>query len=215
MLEIKKFTFNPFEENTYLVYDTNTLEAWIIDPGCYTTEEQRYFINSIEKLNLTVSAIINTHCHVDHVLGNYALTQHFKVPLMIGEFELETLKSVKVYAPIYGFAAYHEKLPEQFMKHGQGINLGSYTFEIRHVPGHSAGHIALIQHQMKWCISGDVLFEQSIGRTDLPGGDYQTLISSINAQLLSLQDDYIVYCGHGNNTTIGKERKFNPFLQNV
>jgi glyoxylase-like metal-dependent hydrolase (beta-lactamase superfamily II) len=212
MLEIQKFTFNPFEENTYVVSESDSQNCWVIDPGCAELYEENALFSYIETKGLKPIAVINTHCHIDHVLGNFSVCKKYNIPLWIGEFELPVLKSVAMYAPNYGFAYYQERLPNKLLKAGENIKIGNFDFEIRFVPGHSAGHIALIEQKNKVCIVGDVLFQRSIGRTDLPGGDYKTLINSIKTQLLSLSDDFKVYSGHGTETSIGAERKFNPFL---
>ncbi|MFN3841219.1 MAG: MBL fold metallo-hydrolase [Cyclobacteriaceae bacterium] len=210
MLHIKSFTFNPFAENTFVVYD-ETNAAIIIDPGCCNRSEEELLANYIKENALTVTKLISTHCHIDHVLGNAFVKSAYNVPYLIHSYEEPVLKAVKAYAPNYGFPQYHEILPDGFLADGDFITAGSNQFQIRFVPGHSPGHIALYNPDYKALIGGDVLFQNSIGRTDLPGGDYDTLIESIHTKLFTLPDEVTVYCGHGPATTIGYEKRNNPF----
>lgn len=210
MLNIKTFTFNPFYENTFVVYDESK-KAAIIDPGCYEKYEQDELVDFINSEGLTVDKLINTHAHIDHVLGNAFVKQKFGVGLYLHPKDEVTLRSVAAYAPNYGFAAYQPADVDHWIDENQSLQIGNTNFEVRFVPGHAPGHIALINQEAKVCISGDVLFQQSIGRTDLPGGDYDTLIKSIHQHLFNLADDTVVYCGHGPNTTIGQEKRTNPF----
>lgn len=214
MLHIKSFEFNPFQENTYIVYD-ETRECAIIDPGCYNTSEKDTLISFIESEQLNVKYLINTHCHIDHVLGNAFVRNNFKVKLLIHKLEEPVLRAVKTYAPNYGFPGYEESSADQFIEEGELITMGNQTFEIALVPGHSPGHIALYHRESKSLLGGDVLFYNSIGRTDLPGGDFETLINSIHQKFFTLPDDVTVYCGHGPATTIGFEKRTNPFCSVV
>ncbi len=209
-MRIESFTFNAFEENTYLLIDQGK-EAAIIDPGCYEREEQLNLREFVEKEGLSVKYIINTHCHIDHVLGNQYAQNTFQAKLMIPANEIHTLHAVKVYAPNYGFVHYQEAQPDGFLQEGQTIHFGSTTLEVLYVPGHSAGHIGLFNRRDKQLIIGDVLFFHSIGRTDLPGGNHELLIRNIHEKLFSLGDDVIVYPGHGPTTTIGEEKANNPY----
>lgn len=210
MLHIHSFTFNPLQENTYVVYD-ETGECIIVDPGCYEKIEEDELINFIKNKSLKVVSIINTHCHVDHVLGNYKMKETFKTKLIIHRIEEPFLRAVKSYAPNYGFNKYQEATPDEFIDEKDEMKVGNHTLEVLFVPGHSAGHIALYNEAEKIVLAGDVLFRNSIGRTDLPGGNHQTLIRSIQGVLFQLPDDVTVYCGHGPETTIGYEKKTNPY----
>lgn len=210
MVEIKSFTFNPFMENTYVLYD-ETKEAVIIDPGCYEPEEQEMLLKFIEENDLKIKSVLNTHCHIDHVLGNAFTKSTFGVDLIIGENELETLKAVEVYAPNYGFTAYEAAQPDQLIRTGDNIEFGNTILMHLFVPGHAPGHIAFYDESESFIIGGDVLFQGSIGRTDLPGGDLNTLVDSIKTEFYKFPDDTIVYSGHGMPTTIGQEKKTNPF----
>lgn len=210
MLSVKRFEFNPFEENTYLVYD-DARQCIVIDPGCSDQEEESVMMRFISSNELKIVMLINTHCHIDHVLGNAFIKNQYHVKLWIHEKEEPLLKSVKAYAPNYGFYRYSEAIADEYLKEGDFVELGSERLEILFVPGHSPGHIALYHKESKVVLGGDVLFRNSIGRTDLPGGDYNTLIRSIHTKLFTLPDDVTVYCGHGPETTIGYEKRTNPF----
>ena len=211
-MKIKTFTFNPFMENTYVVYD-DTTEAIIIDPGCYDPREQQELVSFIEKSGLKVQLVLNTHSHIDHVLGNHFVKNYFKVPLWIGAKDLDTLRAVETYAPNYGFQKYTATVPDKLIDESEVISFGNATLNILFVPGHAPGHLAFFNEVENFIIGGDVLFDGSIGRTDLPGGDHDTLIDSIKNQFFKFSDRTVVYPGHGGTTTIGKEKAVNPFLQ--
>lgn len=212
MIKIKSFTFNPFMENSYVLYD-ETKECIIIDPGCYEAHEQQELKSFIEEQELKVVKLVNTHCHIDHVLGNAFVKDTYQVPLILHRIEEEVLRAVKVYAPQYGFAQYQETQADEFLEEGDTLSFGQSELEVLFVPGHAPGHIALVNKAQKICLSGDVLFQGSIGRTDLPGGDMDTLLQSIREKLFVLDEETTVYSGHGPTTTIGFEKKHNPFLQ--
>lgn len=210
MVAVKSFTFNPFSENTFVVYD-ETKEAIIIDPGCCDKNERNQMDEFIRSKHLNVSLLINTHCHIDHVLGNNFVKVKYNVPFLTHKKEESLLRAVKAYAPNYGFVDYQEALPDKFIDENDEVTWGNSSLDVLFLPGHSPGHIGLYHAEQKILISGDVLFEGSIGRTDLPGGDMDTLIDSIQQKLFILPDDVTVYCGHGPTTTIGVEKVSNPF----
>jgi hydroxyacylglutathione hydrolase len=210
MLSIQSFVFNPFSENTYIVFD-ETKEAVIIDPGCYEPEEKTELDQFISQQGLKIKYLLNTHCHIDHVLGNDHVKEKYKVPFLIHRTEEVVLRAVKSYSPNYGFAAYRETLPDQFLAEGDTVTFGNTQWKVLFVPGHSPGHIAFYDEKEKKVFSGDVLFERSIGRTDLPGGNFETLIQSIHQKLFTLPDEVVVYAGHGATTTIDEEKISNPF----
>jgi glyoxylase-like metal-dependent hydrolase (beta-lactamase superfamily II) len=210
MLQLQSFVFNPLQENTYVLFD-ETKECVIIDPGCYEREEQYDLADFIETNQLKVVKLLNTHGHVDHVLGNAFVKETYKTKLYIHEQDAATLKAVKVYAPHYGFFQYQEAEPDIYLKEGEPVAFGNQSLEVLFVPGHAPGHIAFYHAASKTLIGGDVLFYNSIGRTDLPGGNYDTLINSIQQKFFTLPDDVTVYPGHGPETTIGYEKKTNPF----
>lgn len=210
MITVKSFVFNPFSENTYVVYD-DTKEALIIDPGCYEKHEQEELEGFVNSNQLNVSLLLNTHCHIDHVLGNDFVKRKYNVPFLIHKAEESLLRAVKSYASNYGFTHYKEALPDKFISEKDEVTWGKSQFDVFFLPGHSPGHLGFYNPEQKLLISGDVLFDGSIGRTDLPGGDTDTLIENIQQKLFILPDEVVVYSGHGNTTTIGVEKKTNPF----
>lgn len=210
-MEVISFTFNPFMENTYVLHDGG--KGVIIDPGCYDPAEEIELIEAIESKGIIIEKILNTHGHIDHVLGNSFAKAKFNVPLWVGEHDAATLKSVEAYAPSYGFQKYNPAEPEHLMKEGDEIEVGGGKLKVLFVPGHAPGHIAFYNAADGFVIGGDVLFQESIGRTDLPGGDFDTLMNSIREKFYTLPDETIVYPGHGGETTIGHEKKFNPFIR--
>ena len=212
MIHIKTFTFNPFQENTYLLYD-DTKEAVLIDPGCYEKYEREELSSFVAKEGLKLKFLLNTHCHIDHVLGNQWAKNTFQIPLIMHEADLPVLASIPSYASNYGFQQYEASQPDRFVDEGDAISFGESRLSIRFVPGHAPGHIVFISEADGFCIAGDTLFSGSIGRTDLPGGDHETLLSAIQEKLYTLADDMVVYPGHGPSTTIGKEKSTNPFVR--
>jgi glyoxylase-like metal-dependent hydrolase (beta-lactamase superfamily II) len=211
MLKIKSFTFNPFQENTYLIYD-EAKEAALIDPGCLDTLEQLELLDFISKENLKVTQLLNTHCHIDHVLGNAWAKNTFRLKLGIHRNEVPVLKSVEVYAPNYGFQGYESTEADYFLEEGESIQVGNEKLTILFVPGHSPGHVVFYHEDSHQVIGGDTLFRGSIGRTDLPGGNHDLLLQKIKSELFTLPEETIVYPGHGPETTIGFEKKNNPFV---
>lgn len=211
MIQIHNFVFSPFLENTYVVYD-ETKEALIIDPGCYEPEEKKELADFISENELKVVGLINTHCHIDHVFGNNFIKKKYLVDLRIHPEDEATLRSVEVYAPAYGFTQYEKSEADSFFNEGDKITFGNSSFDILFTPGHAPGHVVFVNHDQKICIGGDVLFDGSIGRTDLPGGEYDVLVDSIHKKMFALADEMTVYPGHGGTTTIGKEKATNPFV---
>ncbi len=210
MIHIKSFVFNPFMENTYLLYDESG-ECIVIDPGCYENHEKTELMDFVTGEKLRVVGLWNTHCHIDHVLGNQFIKQQYDVKLGIHPEDKATLKAVEVYAPNYGFQNYEPASIDHYINEGDLVTFGSSELEVLFVPGHAPGHIAFVERAQKICIGGDVLFQRSIGRTDLPGGNLDTLIQSIHEKMFDLPDETVVYCGHGPSTTIGEEKAANPF----
>lgn len=210
MLQVHSFVFNPFQENTFVLFD-ETKECIIIDPGCSDETENGELKSFIESRKLKVKLLLNTHCHIDHVLGNRFVKETFKVNLLIHRVEDAVLKSAEVYAPSYGFHEYQHQPADAFLEEGDIVVVGNQTFEVLFVPGHSPGHVAFYNEENKILIGGDVLFYNSIGRTDLPGGNHHLLINSIHTKLFTLPDNAKVYPGHGPETTIGFEKRTNPF----
>jgi len=211
-MTVTGFTFNAFSENTYVLHD-ETGACVIIDPGCYDKKEQTTLRDFISKNNLKVTALLNTHCHIDHVFGNKFVVDTYQVPFLIHEADLPTLQAVPVYAPAYGFPLYEPSQPTAYLKAGETVSFGNTQLKVLFTPGHAPGHVIFYNAEAKICMGGDVLFQRSIGRTDLPGGDFNTLIQSIRTQLFTLPDEVKVYPGHGPGTTIGEEKVSNPFLR--
>jgi len=212
MINIKSFTFNPFSENTYVLHDESG-EAVIIDPGCYDKEEFQELYNYIENNGLKPVKIINTHAHIDHVLGVAGLKRKYIIPFSLHKTDEPLLKAVKTYSSNYGFSQFDEPEIDSYLGEGDIVTFGNSSLKVIFVPGHAPGHVAFVNDEQHFVIAGDVLFRQSIGRTDLPGGDMKTLLNSIRTQLFTLADDYAVYAGHMQPTTIGFEKKNNPFLK--
>jgi hydroxyacylglutathione hydrolase len=210
MISIKTIVFNPFAENTFLLYDESK-ECIIIDPGCYTSKEQDSLREVIDKSLLKPIALLNTHCHIDHVLGNAFVKKIYGLPLQVPIDDEPVLAAVPSYAAAYGFPDYEHTTADRLITAGQVFNFGNSQITTRLVPGHTKGHVVFVNTDEKICLGGDVLFDGSIGRTDLPGGNFNTLINSIHEQLFTLPDDTIVYPGHGPTTTIGHEKRTNPF----
>lgn len=211
MLQIASMTFNPFQENTYILYDESG-SCVIVDPGCYERDEQQELKSFITTHELRVTQLVNTHCHIDHVLGNEFVKQTYGVGLYIHRLDEPVLRAVSTYAPNYGFNKYQPASVDGYLEEGGDIQVGNTKMSILFVPGHAPGHIAFYNVDNKVLISGDVLFYNSIGRTDLPGGNFATLENSIRHKLYVLPDDTTVFPGHGPKTSIGFEKKTNPFV---
>jgi len=212
MLSIQTFTFNPFQENTYVITDAQH-RCWIVDPGMFDQQEQAVLFDYIRANELQPQAIINTHTHIDHILGVDALATQFNIPFFCHRLDLPILQSGAQTGQMLGIPFQGTRTTPQFLEAGHSLLLGDEAIDVRFVPGHSPGSIAFFYEKGNWVISGDTLFAQSIGRTDLMGGDYDTLINSIRTQLLSLPANTTVYAGHGPATNIGFEQEHNPFLQ--
>jgi len=209
--QVHSITFNPFEENTYII-SSDDGECIIIDPGCFDKREEEELSALISNEELKPVMLINTHCHIDHILGNAYVAHHYNLGLEIHAGEIPVLEAGMAVAGMYGIPYTPSPQPDKFLKEGDEIELGNIKLRILFTPGHSPASICLYNELDHWVIGGDVLFYESIGRTDLPGGDYETLIKSIRTQLFTLPDDVVVYPGHGPKTTIGHEKIFNPFL---
>ena len=211
-MTIKTFTFNPIQENTYLVYD-ETNEAVVIDAGCVSDIEKRILKNYIDVNELTLKGVWNTHLHFDHQFGNKFLYTTYGVMPEAGKEDEYLLEDMVAHVRSFGLDVKEDAQPlGGYITDGQELKLGNSIFTAFHVPGHSPGSMAFYDEKEGVLFAGDVLFRGSIGRTDLPGGNYATLINSITRKLLPLPDSTIVYSGHGPTTTIGYERKNNPFL---
>jgi glyoxylase-like metal-dependent hydrolase (beta-lactamase superfamily II) len=211
MISIKSFTFSPVQENTYVLYNEQK-QAFIIDPGCYFTAEEEKLLQFITENELKPVKLINTHCHLDHVFGNKWVHKKFDLELHLHPLEEKVLAFAPTSGQMWGLNFENYSGPLHFINDGDIINLGNDKFEVILAPGHSPGSICFYCKEQNFLIGGDVLFYESIGRTDLPGGDHETLLKSIRERLFVLPDETIVYSGHGPSTTIGHEKKHNPFL---
>lgn len=212
MIQVLKFTFNPFQENTYLLYD-HTKACVVFDPGCQTPAEQQKLTDVIADLELKPELLVNTHCHIDHIFGNKFVMERYGLELAIHRGELPVLQSVETVGRMYGIAVEPSPLPSVFLEEGGELKFGESSLQIFFTPGHSPASLSFYSAADQFVIAGDVLFYEGIGRTDLPGGDFTTLIKSIQTNLFTLPDDVKVYSGHGPETTIGHEKQHNPFLQ--
>lgn len=211
MLYLKSFTFNPFQQNTYLLFDDKGT-AFIIDPGNSSSSENTTLKNFIEEKKLNLTRLLLTHAHIDHILGNKFIFDTYGLLPEAHKEEVFFIERLPQTATMYGVPFEASPFPEKYIEPGDKIILGQYEFETIFTPGHSPGSISFYNKENKLLISGDVLFYNSIGRTDLPKGDHETLLRSIREKLFVLPDDVKVYSGHGPATTIGFEKQTNPFL---
>jgi len=210
-MKLSLFTVNLFEENTYLLSD-DTNQAIVIDPGFNSDNERKAFVNYIEKNDIKIKAIINTHCHIDHILGVSFLKQKFNIPFWAHKKEEENLYNSKTSASLFDIKIDDIPQIDKYIDENDIIEFGNIQLKTLFVPGHTSGHLAFYSEKEKFVITGDVLFKDSIGRTDLPGGNLDVLLESIFTKLIPLGDDYTIFPGHGSNSTIGFEKRNNPFL---
>ena len=211
MISVQSFTANPYQENGYVLFDESK-ECIIIDPGAYTSQEQNELSRFIERQKLTPVKLLNTHCHIDHVLGNAFVHSLYGLLPEFHKLELEVLHAIPGYAPQMGIRYELSPLPEIFLSESGKIAFGQSELDLIFAPGHSPGHLCFHSPVDNFLIGGDVLFYQSIGRTDLPGGNHQQLLDNIKHKLFNLPNDCVVYPGHGPSTQIGFEKAHNPFL---
>ena len=211
-MDIAVFTFNGFAENTYVLYD-DSLECAIVDPGCNSSSERNTLEEFISSNNLIPKKLVNTHCHIDHVLGNSFVAEKYGLPLIAHKGEVVVLQSCLMVAGMYGIPYDESPKITEYLEGGDQLKFGNTVLEVLFTPGHSPASISFYNKSDDVLISGDVLFQGSIGRTDLPGGDFDTLINSIRLKLFVLPEETIVYPGHGPKTSIGQEKRYNPFLR--
>ena len=211
MITIKTFVFNSFQVNTFVLSD-ETGEAIIIDPACENDQEVEMLSEYISKQKLKPKAIVNTHAHIDHIVGIDRIKENYNIPLLIHSDDSFLLDRALESAQIFGFNLKAAPHAEEYIDENKSLRFGNSLLKVFHIPGHSPGSLVYFSSDDKFVIVGDVLFNGSIGRTDLPGGDYEALISGIKEKLFSLPKETIVHCGHGPTTSIQKEHDTNPFL---
>lgn len=212
-MKIKQFTFNFFAENTYVLYD-DTKECVVVDPGCYHNEEKQELKAFIEANDLKPVKLLNTHCHLDHIFGNKFVAETYDLDLYCHPKEKEWVEQ----APYYSQAMYNIKiepspLPKYFLDEGDTVSFGNTELEVLFAPGHSVGSIVFYHKNSQQAVVGDVIFNRSIGRTDLPGGSFSQLEESIKTKIYTLPDNTVLYPGHMDKTTVGEEKQFNPFVK--
>ena len=213
MLNIQRFVFSPFYENTYLIWDENTKYTAIIDPGCYDEKERSALVDFIKKDSLQIKYLVNTHCHIDHIFGNAYLKEKYSPTFLAPEKDLFMLDLMMDTAKSYGVEFTPSPEPDKLIDESTPFVLGESIGKFIFTPGHTPGEYCLYFEKEKICFTGDVLFRRSIGRTDLWGGDYETLLDSIRTKLFSLPDDTVIYPGHESQSTIEEEKQHNPFFK--
>jgi glyoxylase-like metal-dependent hydrolase (beta-lactamase superfamily II) len=212
MMEIKRFTFNPVSVNAYLLWD-ETKEAVLIDPACFYKEEEAELSRFVVAQGLKIVHILNTHGHFDHLMGNDFAAMKWGLKVLIHAGDEFMLDQAKQHALMFGITMANPSSEAGSLSEGDVFTFGNSELKVIHVPGHSPGSVAFYSERDKLIVVGDILFEGSVGRTDLPGGNHEQLISGIKKKLMTLDDAVKVYSGHGNETTIGWEKKTNPFLR--
>lgn len=206
-MPFERLVVGPLGVNCYILGDDATREAFVIDPG----GNARDILNALERHQLKVSAIVNTHAHFDHVVALDEIRTATGAPFMIHAEEADTLARAQASAALFGLAIPPQKPADRLLRDGDELSAGKISLKVLHTPGHTPGGICLLDG--KNLFAGDTLFQGSIGRTDFPGGDYGTLMRSIRDKLLPLPDDTVVYPGHGPSTTLREEKALNPFLR--
>jgi hydroxyacylglutathione hydrolase len=212
MLQVKSFVFSPLYENTYVLYD-ETQEAVVVDPGCLTQSEKEELKTFIDEQKLLVKAVLLTHAHLDHVFGVAYVKRIFGVKAHMHRLEIPILAEVENRCKQWGIAGYEPTEADSFFGEGDTFSFGNTILDIIHVPGHAPGHVAFIAKKSNIIMGGDCLFHRSIGRTDFPGCSHADLLHSIRTKFFTLPDNYVVYAGHMQPTTIGEEKLHNPFLK--
>lgn len=210
---IQAFEFSPFSENTYVIADDTTRDAVIIDPGCYEQAEKEALSQFITSNQLTVRYLLLTHAHLDHVFGVAYVKRKYNVKAYLHELDQMVYNDVPTRCAVFGLRGYEPSEIDAHIKEGDQIRFGSIVLDVVFVPGHAPGHVAYINHAERYVVGGDVLFQRSIGRTDFPYSNHADLVNSIRTEFYTLPDDYTVYAGHGEPTTIGQEKRANPFVR--
>lgn len=211
MIQIEKFTFNPIQENTFVLYDESK-ECIIVDAGCYFDNEKNELDTFIASKGLKPIMLVNTHCHFDHMLGVTHCRSKYNIPFLAHKADLFLIDRAVESGDMFGVPIEPIDAPDKFLEEGDQVKFGNSSIELIHVPGHAPGSLVLHSPEQNFIIAGDVLFYGSIGRTDLPQGNFEQLISNIKNKLFILPEETTVYCGHGPETSIGFEKQSNPFL---
>lgn len=211
MIQIKKFTFNPIQENTYVLYD-ETGECIIVDAGCFFDYEQQELDQFIQEKQLKPVKLVNTHCHFDHILGINYCRSKYNIPFYAHQEDAFLVDAITEHGDRFGVPVEPVDPADHFLTEGQPVVFGNSSLEVIHVPGHAPGHVVLHQPDQQFMLVGDVLFYGSIGRTDLPKGNFEQLVGNIKNKLFIFPNETVVYSGHGPETSIGFEKKSNPFL---
>ena len=212
MIQVKSFTFNPFMEKTYLLVDDESREAAVIDAGMNSEVENHEFKSYLDEKEIVLRYHLLTHAHVDHVLGSEFVLNEYAIYPEMHKDGLPILEQTEHFVNVYGLNPVNVILPKKFLNEGDKIRLGASVLKVLYTPGHADGSICLVDSVRKFVVTGDVLFKDSIGRTDLPTGDFDLLMHSIKEKLFGLGDEYLVYPGHGGSTNIGYEKVNNPFI---
>lgn len=210
---IQAFEFSPFSENTYIIADDATRDAVIIDPGCYEQAEKEALSQFITSNQLNVRYLLLTHAHLDHVFGVAYVKRKYNVKAYLHERDQVIFDDVPTRCAVFGLRGYEPSEIDAHIKEGDQIKFGSIVLDVVFVPGHAPGHVAYINHAERYVVGGDVLFQRSIGRTDFPYSNHADLVNSIRTEFYTLPDNYTVYAGHGEPTTIGQEKQSNPFVR--
>lgn len=214
MVHLHHFTFNPFQENTYVLYNDQK-QAFIIDPGCYTKIEQKQLLAFIQDHQLTPVALLNTHCHLDHVFGNQFIADTFQLPAIFHKNEQVIIDRLPEVGIKWGIPCQAFTGKVQYIEHGQIISLGADTFKVLLTPGHSPGSVCFYNAEQSIIIGGDLIFKDGVGRTDLPGANPLDLIKSIKDVILPLPENCTIFSGHGPATTIAREKEHNPYILHI
>jgi len=212
MLKIKLFTFNVFSENTIIIWDDKSGDAAIVDPGTSSSTEENELLSFISSKDLRIKYLINTHCHIDHILGCSFVKEKFNPVYYAPELDLPLLVNAQQQAQMFDLDIDQPPIPDKLITEQTEIMIGESKLQFLFTPGHTPGEFCIYIGEEKICVTGDVLFKESIGRTDLWGGNYETLLNSIHEKLFLLPDDVVIYPGHGEPSTIGYEKQNNPFL---
>lgn len=212
MIKIEAIVFNAFQVNTYLVWDESG-DCLVVDPAFYSREEQQSLISIVNEKGLSIKGQLNTHCHVDHILGVGFMKSEFACPVRAHREEVKIITNAPLMGDLFGWSVEPIEGIDEYLEDNSSIPIGKHLLKALHVPGHSPGSVALYSEEGGFVITGDALFQGSIGRTDLPGGDYDTLIHSIRDKLLTLPPETRVFPGHGPSSTISHEKDGNPFLK--